>query len=369
MKQKNKSTSIVVFSVVLLLPALVHAQLLTPKDTNDGSERVAMNTAAETPVESGPKEAESFAPGQTLAIVGGYPVFVSDMSVELNQIIQQNLAGAPPEVVKQFRGEIIRRILPRYIDSKLMYVDVISGLPKEANLDKIFEEAGKQFDEHVLPVLQKQAKMRSAAEMDAYLRSQGSSLRLMRKSWSENELTKYMTKEKIQSDPEVTRQELLEYYKENEDEFKVVARARWEEIMVKFDQFDDRLSAKKAMAEMGNKIVGGASFAAVARKSSNGFTASDGGKYDWTVKGSLVSPELDRAIFELPIDHLSEIIETQTGFHIVRVIERQESGHIPFVEAQTEIRKKLVQIKQDEEFKQHMAKLRRTIPVEILIDQ
>ena len=340
----------------------------TVPGTNSTTNLAATPSTIESKARTTDAQVESFAPGQTLALVGGYPIFVSDMSVEMSALIKQFLGGAPKHVIDQQRPVLIRKLLPKYVDSKLMYVDVIQNLPKEANLEKIFESASKQFDENVLPIIMEQSGAKSAAEMDALLRAQGSSLRLMRKSWSENELTKFMTREKIETDPEITRKELLDYYQDNRSEFEVVAKAKWEEIMVRFSKFPDKLNAKKAIAEMGNKIVGGANFQAVARKESHGLNAAEGGQYDWTVKGSLVSTELDKAIFDLPLNHLSEIIETKLGFHIIRITERQEAGITPFTEAQPEIRKKLVEQKQEQVFREHLESLRKKIPVEILIE-
>ena len=76
---------------------------------------------------------------------------------------------------------------------------------------------------------------------------------------------------------------------------------------------------------MGNAVLRGASFAVVARRESNGPRAEDGGRYDWTNQGSLASEKLDHAIFSLPVDVMSDIIEDQFGFHIVRVVERKGS--------------------------------------------
>ena len=316
-----------------------------------------------------PENMESFEPGQTLAIVGGHPVFVSDMAMEVNQILERFMTGAPKHIIDEQRPLLIRKLLPKYVDQKRMYVDVIANLPKEANLESIFSTAGEQFDEHVLPVLMEQAKAQSAAEMDAILRSQGSSLRLMRKSWTENELTKFMTREKVKVDQEVSRQELLDYYRENQSLYEIQAQARWEEIMVRFKSFPDRMSAKKALADMGNRIVNGANFAAVARKDSQNINASEGGKYDWTRKGSLAATELDEAIFNLPLNRLSEIIETRSGYHIIRVLERQDAGFKDFGEAQSDIREKLQEKKNEDAFQEHLKKLRNSIPVEYLIDQ
>jgi parvulin-like peptidyl-prolyl isomerase len=75
---------------------------------------------------------------------------------------------------------------------------------------------------------------------------------------------------------------------------------------------------------------------------------------------------LDKAIFTLPIGELSDVIKTPEGLHIVRVLDRTEATHKPFLEAQVEIREALQAEQRQKAFQEHLKKLRQEIPVEIL---
>ena len=107
----------------------------------------------------------------------------------------------------------------------------------------------------------------------------------------------------------------------------------------------------------------------VATRLSQGPTADQGGKHDWTNQGSLVSEVLDNAIFTLPPGRLSRILEDDRGFHIVRVVERKEAGRVPFEEAQVEIRDKIKEQRRDEQVKKYLDKLKRETYVWNLFDQ
>jgi parvulin-like peptidyl-prolyl isomerase len=106
----------------------------------------------------------------------------------------------------------------------------------------------------------------------------------------------------------------------------------------------------------------------VAKSRSEGPTASSGGVYDWTTKGSLALKKIDEAIFTLPVGELSAIIEDGDALHIVRVTERQEAGRTPFIEAQVEIRQKLVDQKRKAAVDEYLAKLRARTPVWTVFD-
>ena len=109
---------------------------------------------------------------------------------------------------------------------------------------------------------------------------------------------------------------------------------------------------------MGNMVLRGKPWPTVASEESETFNAGRGGAHDWTEPGSLRSNVLESAIFSLSPNQLSRILEDETGFHIVRVVERTEEGVVPFAEAQVEIREKLKLQKQNERVKQWLKELK-----------
>ena len=82
--------------------------------------------------------------------------------------------------------------------------------------------------------------------------------------------------------------------------------------MANLDHFSSRQEAYRAF-EMGNEVLRGGDFATMAQARSHGPTASKGGQHDWTSKGSLVSKEIDAAIFSLTVGRMSQIIEDSKG--------------------------------------------------------
>ena len=83
------------------------------------------------------------------------------------------------------------------------------------------------------------------------------------------------------------------------------------------------------------RLKGGEDFAAVAKAVSlDRGTVPNGGDLDCSPKGAFV-PEFDQAASELEVGKLSDPVQTQYGFHILRVRERKESS---FEESQDQIR-------------------------------
>jgi foldase protein PrsA len=119
---------------------------------------------------------------------------------------------------------------------------------------------------------------------------------------------------------------------------------------------------------MGNQVFAGAPFAEVAKVGSDGVEAADGGRRDWTTKGSLACEELDRALFGLPVGTLSPIIEGPNGFHIIRVTQREEPVVTPFLDTQKDIREKIVKERSEKQLREYLAKLEAHTPVWTVFD-
>ena len=158
-------------------------------------------------------------------------------------------------------------------------------------------------------------------------------------------------------------------YHEKLASYEKPARAKYEQIVVRFDRTSSRAKAKQMIVEIGNRIVHGANFAATAKAYSHGYNASSGGQGDWTTQGALALEEIDKAIFSLPIGELSDLIETQRGFHIVRVTDREQASRTSFLDAQIDIKKAIEGEKRKAAYDKYVDKLRKEIPVEYLTNE
>jgi parvulin-like peptidyl-prolyl isomerase len=81
-----------------------------------------------------------------------------------------------------------------------------------------------------------------------------------------------------------------------------------------------------------------------------------GGLYENFKRGAMVKPFEDAA-FTVPVGELSDIVETQYGYHILKVVNRIKENR-SFEEVKPEIQKKLIQEKQGGLVSAHMAKLK-----------
>lgn len=355
------------------------------------------------PEQAGPREQELFAPGQIVARVADQIILYGDVSPMADQTLAPHLAkaksAAEREEILSQREVVVEQLVRSMIETKLLYYEALREVPRDkleeakgnmrkqvgAGFESQLKEARREVAavkkeelESVLrkdPVVMRLAWMmneqglETMGELDAALRQQGSSLVKQIAFYTEYHFGRSIIPKNIDFRPEVTHQEMLDYYREHAAEFAIPAKARFEIMTVYYKNYPAPEAAEQELAAMGNAVyLGGASFAAVAQKSSQEPGAANGGQYGWTSKGSLASEAIDEAIFTLPLGRLSQMLRDNRGCHILRVHERQDAGQIPFVEAQAKIKDAIVSQKRNAEYKEYLEGLRESIPVWTIYD-
>jgi parvulin-like peptidyl-prolyl isomerase len=226
----------------------------------------------------------------------------------------------------------------------------------------------KQYDDVELPKLVKKAGVDTPQEFDRKLRLLGTSLEGERRAFMERSLAQQWVHQQVKPDEETTYDQMMTYYRGHLQEFTTPARAEWEELMVRFSKYPSKAAAYDAIARMGNRVMGGTPLAEVAKAESDGPTASQGGRRDWTCRGSLVCEALDQALFAQPEGRMGPILEGPTGFHIVRVTRREPDRTAPFLDAQVSIKQKIVQERTQKLFREYMDTLTARTPVWTIYD-
>jgi parvulin-like peptidyl-prolyl isomerase len=303
---------------------------------------------------------------QMIARINNQIVLACEVLWRVNHTIELNQERIPPDQVNTVRQQLLKRELAGLLDRKLIYDEFHRNVPPE-NLPRLDENLRVPFQEKEIPDLMKQLKVNTQRDLERELARLGSSLEDLRRSFNERVIASEWVRSKVKINEEVMPDEMLEYYQAHLTAYDYPAQARWEELMVRKGRFADPREAYAELARMGREVlqqnaaqpVRGPAFAAVARSKSDGITAQDGGLQNWTSRGALKATAIDQALFSLQVGQMSPILESEDGFHIVRVLERNEAGREPFTEVQGKIREKLKEERFQAGIEQYLSKLRR----------
>jgi len=309
--------------------------------------------AATAPVAEPPKPVATQLPN-VVARVNGDAITKADFDRALKTI--EGRAGGPVPVDR--RNEVYRGLLDQLVALRLLSQEVKARkvtIP-DAEVDQRIAELSKQFQsEDVF----KQMLAAQQLTIEKFRADQREDLAI-------NKMLGDALKDKVAATPE----QIDEFYKQNPDRFKQGERVRASHILVAVPQNADAATKAKARAKaegLLKKIKAGEDFAALAKANSEDpGSALQGGDLGPFQPGQMVGPFNDVA-FKLAPGAVSDVVETQFGFHIIKVTEKQTARTVPLDEVRPQLTQFIENQNRQRETQAFVAGLRAKGKVEILI--
>lgn len=163
---------------------------------------------------------------------------------------------------------------------------------------------------------------------------------------TDNYLATEYLKGEVVNNVTVPDNDIKTYYDEHTDEFKIPEMVRTRHILIKVDagaSEEEKQKAKEKAEDILKKINSGEDFAKLASEfSDDTMTKPKGGDLGFISRGRLVEPFEDAA-FALKPGEVSDIVETQFGYHIIKVEEKKDAGVEPYDSVKDTIKQKLIQ--------------------------
>ncbi len=155
--------------------------------------------------------------------------------------------------------------------------------------------------------------------------------------------------DKLAANIKISDEDAEKFYNENQERFKKPETVRASHILIKFDDIDpdkakgmtdekkktasDALkqqALKKAQDILANLKKGG-DFAKLATENSACPSKENGGDLGAFARGQM-TPEFEKSAFSLKPGEMSDIVETEFGYHIIKTTEKNDAGTTPFKE-------------------------------------
>jgi hypothetical protein len=128
------------------------------------------------------------------------------------------------------------------------------------------------------------------------------------------------------------------FFDENPQYFEQPEQVRASHILIKTEGMDDakKAEAKKKIEDILKKARSGEDFATLAKTyTEDPGSKETGGEYTFP-KGKMV-PEFEKAAFALEVGKISDVVETQFGYHIIKLSEKIPAKKHSFDEMKTKI--------------------------------
>jgi peptidyl-prolyl cis-trans isomerase C len=261
---------------------------------------------------------------EVLATVNGEAITKVDFDRAVQTLERQNGKAVPPDQ----RDRVYRQLLEQLINFRLLIQETKARMVTvaDSDLDARMAQIRSQFptEEAFTQTLQQQKVTREQLRADAR---------------SELMVTKMLQAE-VEPKVSVTPAQVQDFYDKNPARFKQPERVRASHILLRLpDQADAAAkTAIRARAEdVLKQVRAGKDFADLARQfSEDPGSAPNGGDLNYFQQGQMVAP-FDKAAFSMKVGDVSDVVETQFGFHIIKVVDKQPERTVPLDEVRQQV--------------------------------
>ena len=155
------------------------------------------------------------------------------------------------------------------------------------------------------------------------------------------------------------------HFAEHKDDFKASERVLAQHILITpdGDTATSKEEAKAKIAAICERVREGKDFADEAAAHSMCPSGKEGGSLGWFGRGMMV-PEFDAAVFSMKDGEVSDIIETQFGYHIIYKTAHEEAGDADLDTVREQIRDHLLHARRGEAMTAYVDELKAKATVE-----
>lgn len=277
---------------------------------------------------------------------------------ELERAVRSTEIQAGQALPTQFRDQVYRSVLDRLISFHLLVQEseALNISVKESIVEAQLEMIRSNF----------QSEEAFGAQLDSW----NTTLEILRDETRRDLLVQEVLENEALANIDVDIETVREFYNQHTEQFTEGGGVRARHILIGLSpdaQEPDKAEARQRAKAVRSEIAEGADFTELARThSEDPGSAETGGDLGIVVKGQTV-PQFEEALFALEPGEVSGIVETTFGFHIIQMIERQESRVVEFAEASVQIREFLLQQEQQAQTSIFIEELKTKSEITILI--
>ena len=124
-----------------------------------------------------------------------------------------------------------------------------------------------------------------------------------------------------------------------------------------------KAEARKKIKEVQQKVQKGEDFATLAKTYSEGPSGPRGGDLGYFGRGQMVKP-FEAAAFSLKPNETSDIVETNFGYHLIKVVDKKPAKKMTYAEVKDRLNDRLKKQKMDSEAVAYIKSLREGAKIE-----
>lgn len=278
--------------------------------------------------------------------------------------IEKRSRAAPQEIQAEDRlekqkrtQEVFRKVLDRIIEEKLIEQEA-----KKSGIKVTPKEIEGAIDEV------KQRNKINQEQLEEALAVEGLTLETFKKDLEKKILRNKFVHSIVKVEQKPGEKELTEFFLKNANQYRVKESYRPAHILFLVPQEatpEQIRGIRKKSQRVLEKIKEGADFAEMAMEySEDASTRKEGGDLGYFNKGELL-PALERQAMKLQVGEVSDLVRTEFGFHILKLLDRKGGEPPPFEEIKERVQADYYENEFEKAYQQFLSKLKEKSVIEI----
>lgn len=337
--------TLVQFACSLFISVIVcFSSLVSASET--GSHAPATTSPVATTFESPPLD--------VIARVNGKAIYAIELQ-RAKKVIQANQPGQqiPSEKQKEFDLQIAAQL----ISAELLY---------QAGQKLEIKDLDKQLDDKMS---QAKTKFPSIQEFENAIKALKMDEKDLREYTRRDLVISNFVEKSVAPTAAITTEESKAFYEQNLDKFNRGEAIRASHILIgttPASSDDEKKKARKLADKLRKDLSGGADFSLLAKENSTCPSSQQGGDLGFFGKGQMV-PAFEKTAFALKQGDISDVIETQFGFHIIKLTDKKGAEVVAFKDAKPRIEDFLKGQKISAAVKESVTELGKKATIEMLL--
>ena len=350
------------FWILILSLAILPAALFAggQKESAQESAPAAEETPAEndqtTETQEPQKKRSSLAVAAgSVATVNGKAISEEAYNEHLNNITQAYRAQSGGQISPEDQDKLKKLAIQQLINKRVI-LEKYQGLGLSVDPDRVDQEIEKLKSQYPSP-----------EEFDRAMVERGYDNDRLRSEVTQS-LQVFKVQEYVMKDVEITEEELKNTYNSNLDKIAQPESVRARHILIKVEQSAteaEKQEALKRIRAIREELEAGSDFAALAKEKSEGPSAPKGGDLGYFPAEKMV-PSFSKVAFAMEPGEISDVVETQFGYHLIKVEDRKEAWLPTFEEVKEQMRPQLEMQKAQYVFQDYINKIMSEADIKIL---
>ncbi|MFC1812739.1 peptidylprolyl isomerase [Thermodesulfobacteriota bacterium] len=288
-----------------------------------------------------------------VAVVNGAVITIEDFNRAMKQV-EQRLANTEKDPGVSRLSEIKKEVLEKLINRELLY--------QKSQKDG-FKVTSAEVDDQLSRI---RRRFPSEEEFKRALGYMGFTEKNIEHQIRRGIEIQRFVDHNFAQQAAVPEKEIKAYYNSHQNYFKQPEQVRASHILIKVDpEANDfqKAEARRKIEMIRQMLEEGEDFAVLARAYSEGPSNANGGDLGYFRRGEKAMP-FETAVFALAPREVSGVVETDIGFHLIKVVDKKPETSTSYGEARDKIAQYLKQKQVQKPANEYAEKIKRSATIE-----